>query len=140
MKHACIFTFNVHVCYISGFILFMCYECCVFSFPYFGSGAHLSYWLFAASFDEKRKKFGMLMEFYFVDFFLFWQSLVRVLESSSGNTPCYSLVLFQDLLVSTSLSPVGLVQIYSYWIWLGKMLGHSLSYLIDLDSFVRMTP
>ncbi|KAL6001265.1 Vacuolar fusion protein CCZ1 B [Asimina triloba] len=37
------------------------------------------------------------------------QSLVRVLESScagNGNAPCSSLILFQDLLVSTTLSPV----------------------------------
>ncbi|KOM30292.1 hypothetical protein LR48_Vigan1091s000400 [Vigna angularis] len=36
------------------------------------------------------------------------QSLARVLESSAGNTLCYSLILFQDLLVSTTLSPVWL--------------------------------
>ncbi|KAK6150410.1 hypothetical protein DH2020_015342 [Rehmannia glutinosa] len=33
------------------------------------------------------------------------QSLVRVLESCAENTHCYSLIMFQDLLVSTNLSP-----------------------------------
>lgn len=40
------------------------------------------------------------------EFVSYWQSLVRVLESGAGATHCYSLILFQDLLVSTTLSPV----------------------------------
>ncbi|WJX54405.1 Vacuolar fusion protein CCZ1 A [Trifolium repens] len=42
------------------------------------------------------------------------QSLVRVLESSAVNTPCYSLVLFQDLLVSTTLSPDDTINLFTY--------------------------
>uniref|UniRef100_A0A5B6ZXC6 CCZ1/INTU/HSP4 first Longin domain-containing protein n=1 Tax=Davidia involucrata TaxID=16924 RepID=A0A5B6ZXC6_DAVIN len=42
------------------------------------------------------------------------QSLVRVLEACAGNTPCYSLVLFQDLLVSTTLSPDDTVNLFTY--------------------------
>ncbi|KAM7276689.1 hypothetical protein ACFE04_018555 [Oxalis oulophora] len=42
------------------------------------------------------------------------QSLVRVLESCAGNTPCYSLVLFQDLLVSTTLCPDDTINLFTY--------------------------
>ncbi|CAL5430505.1 unnamed protein product [Camellia sinensis] len=42
------------------------------------------------------------------------QSLVRVLESCAGNTPCYSLILFQDLLVSTTLSPEDTINVFTY--------------------------
>ncbi|XP_004503331.1 vacuolar fusion protein CCZ1 homolog B-like isoform X2 [Cicer arietinum] len=42
------------------------------------------------------------------------QSLVRVLESSAGNTSCYSLILFQDLLVSTTLSPDDTINLFTY--------------------------
>ncbi|MED6148331.1 Vacuolar fusion protein CCZ1 B [Stylosanthes scabra] len=42
------------------------------------------------------------------------QSLVRVLESSAGNMPCYSLILFQDLLVSTTLSPDDTINLFTY--------------------------
>ncbi|PIM98917.1 putative myrosinase precursor [Handroanthus impetiginosus] len=42
------------------------------------------------------------------------QSLVRVLESCAGNTTCYSLTLFQDLLVSTTLSPIDAVNLFTY--------------------------
>ncbi|XP_077236001.1 vacuolar fusion protein CCZ1 homolog B-like isoform X2 [Tasmannia lanceolata] len=43
------------------------------------------------------------------------QSLVRVIESSSaGNTGCHSLVLFQDLLVSTTLSPDDTANLFTY--------------------------
>ncbi|XP_010649909.1 vacuolar fusion protein CCZ1 homolog B isoform X3 [Vitis vinifera] len=42
------------------------------------------------------------------------QSLVRVLESCAGNAPCYSLVLFQDLLVSTTLSPDDTINLFTY--------------------------
>lgn len=57
------------------------------------------------------------MKFHFIDF-LFWQSLVRVLESSAANTPCYSLILFQDLLVSTTLSPVWFNFQIQFWFFL----------------------
>lgn len=42
------------------------------------------------------------------------QSLVKVLESCAGNTPCYSLILFQDLLVSTTFSPVDTINLFTY--------------------------
>lgn len=67
---------------------------------------------------KKERKFGLLLEFQFIDFFLFWQSLVNVLESSAGNTPCYSLILFQDLLVSTTLSPVWLNFQVQFWFFI----------------------
>ncbi|XP_058182538.1 vacuolar fusion protein CCZ1 homolog B-like isoform X2 [Rhododendron vialii] len=42
------------------------------------------------------------------------QSLVRQIESSASNTPCYSLILFQDLLVSTTLSPEDTINLFTY--------------------------
>ncbi|KAI3462062.1 hypothetical protein Pfo_018725 [Paulownia fortunei] len=42
------------------------------------------------------------------------QSLVRVLESCTGNTKCYSLTMFQDLLVTTTLSPIDTVNLFTY--------------------------
>ncbi|CAK7326837.1 unnamed protein product [Dovyalis caffra] len=43
------------------------------------------------------------------------QSLARVLESGAGaTTPCYSLILFQDLLVSTTLSPDDTINLFAY--------------------------
>ncbi|KAL5760837.1 hypothetical protein ACOSP7_019327 [Xanthoceras sorbifolium] len=42
------------------------------------------------------------------------QSLVRVLESCVGNTHCHSLILFQDLLVSTTLSPDDTINLFTY--------------------------
>ncbi|KAK4394230.1 Vacuolar fusion protein CCZ1B [Sesamum angolense] len=42
------------------------------------------------------------------------QSLVRVLESCAGNTLCYSLTMFQDLVVSSSLSPIDAVRLFTY--------------------------
>lgn len=42
------------------------------------------------------------------------QSLVQVLESCAGTSGCHSLILFHDLLVSTSLSPDDTVNLYTY--------------------------
>ncbi|XP_017219644.2 vacuolar fusion protein CCZ1 homolog B isoform X1 [Daucus carota subsp. sativus] len=42
------------------------------------------------------------------------QSLVRLLESCLGSASCHSLILFQDLLVSTTLSPDDTVNLYTY--------------------------
>ncbi|KAK9935394.1 hypothetical protein M0R45_022497 [Rubus argutus] len=42
------------------------------------------------------------------------QSLVRVLESCAGTLPCHSLILFQDLLVSSTLSPDDTVNLFAY--------------------------
>ncbi|CAA0838142.1 Protein of unknown function (DUF1712 [Striga hermonthica] len=41
------------------------------------------------------------------------QSLVRVLESCAGNANCHSLTMFQDLLVSTSLSAIDTVNLFT---------------------------
>ncbi|KAL5174667.1 Vacuolar fusion protein CCZ1 A [Glycine soja] len=53
------------------------------------------------------------------------QSLVRVLESSAGNTPWYSLILFQDLLVSTTLSPDDTLNLFTYAVL--RLTPHALS-------------
>lgn len=42
------------------------------------------------------------------------QSLVRVLESCAGSGRCHSLILFHELLVSTSLCPDDTVDVYTY--------------------------
>ncbi|KDP37994.1 hypothetical protein JCGZ_04637 [Jatropha curcas] len=42
------------------------------------------------------------------------QSLVRVVESCAGTTPCYSLIFFQDLLVSTTVSPDDTINLFTY--------------------------
>ncbi|KAM6546780.1 hypothetical protein CsatB_027516 [Cannabis sativa] len=42
------------------------------------------------------------------------QSLVKVIESSIGSTLCHSLIFFQDLLVSTSLSSEDTVNLFTY--------------------------
>ncbi|XP_059281053.1 vacuolar fusion protein CCZ1 homolog B-like isoform X1 [Lycium ferocissimum] len=42
------------------------------------------------------------------------QSLVRVLESCAGCTQSYSLIMFQDLLVSTTLAPDDLINLFTY--------------------------
>uniref|UniRef100_A0A2P2KQ28 CCZ1/INTU/HSP4 first Longin domain-containing protein n=1 Tax=Rhizophora mucronata TaxID=61149 RepID=A0A2P2KQ28_RHIMU len=42
------------------------------------------------------------------------QSLVGMLESCAGTTSCYSMIMFQDLLVSTTLSPDDTINIFTY--------------------------
>lgn len=42
------------------------------------------------------------------------QSLVKVLESCAGNSQSYSMILFQDLLVSTTLSPDDSINLFTY--------------------------
>ncbi|XP_051117713.1 vacuolar fusion protein CCZ1 homolog B isoform X2 [Andrographis paniculata] len=42
------------------------------------------------------------------------QSLVRMLESCAGSTQCYSMTMFQDLLVTTNLSPTDTVGLFTY--------------------------
>ncbi|GAB4828701.1 Vacuolar fusion protein CCZ1 B [Ancistrocladus abbreviatus] len=42
------------------------------------------------------------------------QALVRALESCSEKTQCHSLILFHDLLVSTTLSPDDTVNLFTY--------------------------
>eukprot|EP00268_Persea_americana_P016834 TRINITY_DN17_c4_g1_i1.p1 TRINITY_DN17_c4_g1~~TRINITY_DN17_c4_g1_i1.p1 ORF type:complete len:517 (+),score=94.63 TRINITY_DN17_c4_g1_i1:184-1734(+) len=64
------------------------------------------------------------------------QSLVRVLESScSGNTPCNSLILFQDLLVSTTLSPDDTANLFTYAVL--RLTPHALSYNMNSWSYLR---
>ncbi|CAI0432062.1 unnamed protein product [Linum tenue] len=53
------------------------------------------------------------------------QSLVKVLECSAGTTSCYSLVLFQDLLVSTTLSPDDTISLFTYAVL--RLTPHALS-------------
>ncbi|CAK9323964.1 unnamed protein product [Citrullus colocynthis] len=42
------------------------------------------------------------------------QALVRTLDSCIGNASCHSMILFQDLLVSTTLSPDDTTNLFSY--------------------------
>ncbi|KAI3431207.1 Intu_longin_1 domain-containing protein [Psidium guajava] len=42
------------------------------------------------------------------------QSLVRIVESCTGSPSCHSLLLFQDLLVSTTLSPDDAINLFTY--------------------------
>ncbi|KAL6552166.1 Vacuolar fusion protein CCZ1 A [Orobanche gracilis] len=42
------------------------------------------------------------------------QSLVNLIESCAMDTHCYSLTMFQDLLVSTNLSPMDTVNLFTY--------------------------
>ncbi|PON68126.1 hypothetical protein TorRG33x02_262870 [Trema orientale] len=53
------------------------------------------------------------------------QSLVKVIESCTGNAPCYSLILFQDLLVSTTLSPEDTINLFTYAVL--RLTPHALS-------------
>lgn len=53
------------------------------------------------------------------------QSLVRVLESCAGNSSCYSMILFHDLLVSTTLSPDDTINLFTYAVL--RLSPHALS-------------
>ncbi|XVF43442.1 hypothetical protein PTKIN_Ptkin02bG0040400 [Pterospermum kingtungense] len=53
------------------------------------------------------------------------QTLVKILESCGGSTPCSSLILFQDLLVSTTLSPEDTVNLFTYAVL--RLTPHALS-------------
>lgn len=63
------------------------------------------------------------------------QSLVTVLGSSVGNTLCNSLILFQDLLVSTTLSPDDTTNVFSYAIL--RLTPHALSSNTSSWSYLR---
>nr|XP_025681225.1 vacuolar fusion protein CCZ1 homolog B isoform X3 [Arachis hypogaea] len=63
------------------------------------------------------------------------QSLVRVLESSAGNMPCYSLILFQDLLVSTTLSPDDTINLFTYAVL--RLTPQALSVGVSSWSYLR---
>ncbi|XP_050901566.1 vacuolar fusion protein CCZ1 homolog B isoform X1 [Lathyrus oleraceus] len=63
------------------------------------------------------------------------QSLVRAFESSAVNTPCYSLILFQDLLVSTTLSPDDTINLFTYAVL--RLTPHALSSGASSWSYLR---
>ncbi|KNA08317.1 hypothetical protein SOVF_163670 isoform B [Spinacia oleracea] len=63
------------------------------------------------------------------------QSLVRVLESCAGSAGCHSLVLFHDLLVSTSLCPDDTVNLYTYAVM--RMSPRALSTSVSSWSYLR---
>ncbi|KAK6281155.1 hypothetical protein POUND7_014980 [Theobroma cacao] len=63
------------------------------------------------------------------------QTLVRVLESCAGNTSCSSLILFQDLLVSTTLSPEDTVNLFTYAVL--RLTPHALSSGASSWSYLR---
>ncbi|XP_020274421.1 vacuolar fusion protein CCZ1 homolog isoform X2 [Asparagus officinalis] len=63
------------------------------------------------------------------------QSLVTVLGSSVGNKVCNSLILFQDLLVSTTLSPDDTTTIFTYAIL--RLTPHALSSNASSWSYLR---
>ncbi|CAI9761946.1 unnamed protein product [Fraxinus pennsylvanica] len=66
------------------------------------------------------------------------QSLVRVLESCAGNSKCYSLTMFQDLLVSTTLSPDDTVNVYSYAVL--RLTPQALSYGLHNLTVILLIP
>ncbi|EOY01351.1 F23A5.27 isoform 4 [Theobroma cacao] len=63
------------------------------------------------------------------------QTLVRVLELCAGNTPCSSLILFQDLLVSTTLSPEDTINLFTYAVL--RLTPHALSSGASSWSYLR---
>ncbi|XVE85591.1 hypothetical protein DITRI_Ditri17bG0102700 [Diplodiscus trichospermus] len=63
------------------------------------------------------------------------QTLVRLLESCAGNTPCSSLILFQDLLVSTTLSPEDTINLFTYAVL--RLTPHALSLGASSWSYLR---
>lgn len=63
------------------------------------------------------------------------QSLVTVLGSSVGSTFCHSLVLFQDLLVSTTLSPDDTTNVFTYAVL--RLTPHALSLNSNSWSYLR---
>lgn len=63
------------------------------------------------------------------------QSLVTALGSSVGNTVCNSLILFQDLLVSTTLSPDDTTNLFTYAVM--RLTPHALSSNISSWSYLK---
>lgn len=63
------------------------------------------------------------------------QSLVRTLEACAGNTLCYSMILFQDLLVSTTLSPEDTMNVFAYAML--RLAPHALSSGASTWSYLR---
>ncbi|XVE74544.1 hypothetical protein DITRI_Ditri12bG0025400 [Diplodiscus trichospermus] len=63
------------------------------------------------------------------------QTLVRILESCAGNSLCSSLILFQDLLVSTTLSPEDTINLFTYAVL--RLTPHALSPAASSWSYLR---
>ncbi|XP_074284867.1 vacuolar fusion protein CCZ1 homolog B-like isoform X2 [Silene latifolia] len=63
------------------------------------------------------------------------QSLMRLLESSAGSARCHSVILFHDLLVSTSLCPDDTVNLYTYAVM--RMSPQALSSKTSSWSYLR---
>lgn len=63
------------------------------------------------------------------------QSLVRVLESCAENTHCYSMIMYQNLLVSTTLSNDDLVNVFTYAVM--RLTPHALSSGLSSWSYLR---
>ncbi|KAJ6797804.1 vacuolar fusion protein CCZ1-like protein isoform X2 [Iris pallida] len=63
------------------------------------------------------------------------QSLITVLGSSGGNIVCNSLILFQDLLVSTTLSPDDTANIFTYAVM--RLTPRALSSTISSWSYLK---
>ncbi|WCJ27424.1 hypothetical protein M5689_009169 [Euphorbia peplus] len=63
------------------------------------------------------------------------QSLVRTVESCGGTTPCYSLILFQDLLVSSTVSPDDTINLFTYAVL--RLTPHALSSGVSSWSYLR---
>ncbi|GLT74002.1 hypothetical protein SLA2020_458240 [Shorea laevis] len=63
------------------------------------------------------------------------QTLVRILESCVGNAHCSSLILFQDLLVSTTLSPEDTINLFTYAVL--RLTPHALSSGVSSWSYLR---
>ncbi|CAM8879628.1 unnamed protein product [Rhodiola kirilowii] len=63
------------------------------------------------------------------------QSLVKTIEASAGVPTCYSLILFQDLLVSSTLQPEDTINLFTYAIL--RLSPHALSPGVRSWSYLR---
>lgn len=63
------------------------------------------------------------------------QSLVGVLDSCAGTLRCHSLILFHDLLVSTTLSPDDTVDLFTYYVM--RLTSNALSSGTSSWSYLR---
>lgn len=63
------------------------------------------------------------------------QSLVSVLDSCAGNSSCYSMILFHDLLVSTTLFPDDTINLFTYAVL--RLSPNALSSGVNSWSYIR---
>uniref|UniRef100_A0A7N0ZU34 CCZ1/INTU/HSP4 first Longin domain-containing protein n=1 Tax=Kalanchoe fedtschenkoi TaxID=63787 RepID=A0A7N0ZU34_KALFE len=63
------------------------------------------------------------------------QSLVKTIEASAGVPTCYSLILFQDLLVSSTLHPEDTINLFTYAIL--RLSPHAMSPGVRSWSYLR---